>query len=388
MTQNMTPRPALPALTGLRFIAAVQVVMFHTRSAAPGLQRASFLDPFGGGYSGVSLFFVLSGFILAYNYLTPDGNGVRSVRSFLVARAARIYAVYALGVVIGIPALLAEASRHGGVAANAKYLLMVIAANFTLVQAWIPEYACRLNCPGWSLSVEAFFYMLFPLMGLWLCRRRPVALFVIGAGCLALAYGAAFTYMAVDPDKLGHATAASYATWLSVLKFNPAIRLPEFALGITLGILYLRAPNALGRGAAFVSLAAFAAACVGLAVHERLPYPLVHNGLLAPVYCVLIFALATGHGPLARLLSTRPLKQLGEASFALYLLHVPLIGYCARLFALGGITQTDDSWTWALMYVVVCQLTALAVLHWIEEPSRVAIKRWLSPSPRPEMNAA
>ena len=78
-TPRTDQRPALPALTGLRFVAAVQVVLFHTRSAAPGLQRSSFLDPFGGGYSGVSLFFVLSGFILAYNYLTPDGNGVRSV---------------------------------------------------------------------------------------------------------------------------------------------------------------------------------------------------------------------------------------------------------------------------------------------------------------------
>ncbi|MBC7842682.1 MAG: acyltransferase [Gemmatimonadaceae bacterium] len=378
----MDQRPALPALTGLRFVAAVQVVLFHTRSAAPGLQRASFLDPFGGGYSGVSLFFVLSGFILAYNYLTPDGNGVRSVRSFLVARVARIYAVYALGVAIGIPVLIAEASRHGGVMANARFLLAVIAANLTLVQAWIPAYACRLNCPGWSLSVEAFFYLLFPLLGWWLCRRRTAALLVIAAACLALAYGAALLYLRVDPDKLGTVTAASYATWLSVMKFNPAIRLPEFALGIALGMLYLRAPQALGHRAAIVSLVAFGVACVGLAAHERLPYLLVHNGLLAPVYCVLIFALAAGQGPLARLLSTRPLKQLGEASFALYLLHVPLIGYCARLFALGGITQNDASWPWALMYLVACQVTALAVLHWIEEPSRVAIKRWLSPSPR------
>ena len=377
----MDQRPALPALTGLRFVAAVQVVLFHTRSAAPGLQRSSFLDPFGGGYSGVSLFFVLSGFILAYNYLTPDGTGVRSVRAFLVARVARIYAVYALGVVIGIPALVAEASRHGGVMANARFLLAVIAANLTLVQAWIPDYACRLNCPGWSLSVEAFFYLLFPLLGWWLSRRRAIALLAIAVACLAFAYGAAFLYMSVDPDKLGTLTTASYATWLSVMKFNPAIRLPEFALGIALGMLYLRAPQAMGKRAATVSLVAFSIACVGLAAHERLPYLLVHNGLLAPVYCVLIFALAAGQGPLARLLSTRPLKRLGEASFALYLLHVPLIGYCARLFALGGITQ-NDSWPWALMYLVACQVTALAVLHWIEEPSRVAIKRWLSPSPR------
>src|SRR4051794_18365339 len=98
-----TPRPPLRALTGLRFVAALQVLLYHVyapgSASAPGWVRALA----GSGYVGVGLFFVLSGFVLAYNYLEPMEAGEVSPREFWAARLARIYPVYLLGLAAGMP---------------------------------------------------------------------------------------------------------------------------------------------------------------------------------------------------------------------------------------------------------------------------------------------
>src|SRR4051794_29809514 len=96
-------RPPLRALTGLRFVAAMQVLLYHVYApgsrGAPGWVRALV----GSGYVGVGLFFVLSGFVLAYNYLEPMEAGRVSRREFWLARLARVYPVYLLGLVAGMP---------------------------------------------------------------------------------------------------------------------------------------------------------------------------------------------------------------------------------------------------------------------------------------------
>jgi peptidoglycan/LPS O-acetylase OafA/YrhL len=372
----LAARPALPALTGLRFVAAAQVVAFHAHAMVPTLRDSPWLTFLGAGYSGVSLFFVLSGFVLTYNYLTPDGAAVTSVREFYAARLARVYAVYGFGMVLAFPIFVRDLQRAGGNAYLLKAGVPITASVVALVQAWIPAYACRLNCPGWSLSTEAFFYLLFPLLGVMLARRKPALLMTIAGVSWVLACGFALLYITRDPDKLGVTGANSYATYLSVLKFNPLIRLPEFVLGVSTGLLFLRKPAALGRYAALASILALGVAITVLALHDRIPYPLMHNGLLAPIYALLIFALAAGVGPLARLLSTRTMKLLGEASFALYLLHVAVLVYVIKGFGVIGLSMETQP-VLVVVYLIAVQLLSIAVLRYIEEPARRVIRKWL-----------
>ncbi len=422
----MSPRPPLPALTGLRFVAAAMVVGYHVHAMVPSLQAVSALNFLGAGYTGVSLFFVLSGFVLAYNYLTPDVAGVRSIRDFFVARFARVYAVYAVALIIAFPIFVRDLQRKntailaatpaatgattdatssaaksvatgacdaatdatpiaakslapGAFAVGGKAASITIAAG-TLTQAWIPSYACKLNCPGWSLSAEAFFYALFPLLALWLTKRTRPTLLTIAAGAWMLSCSIALLYVQRDPDGFRASTSAAVdGMWLNVLKFNPLVRLPEFVIGVAAGVIFLRNPHAMRRSAPLITFAAITALGLLFSLHQRMPYPLLHNGLLAPLYALLVFALASGTGQIAAWLSTRSLKLLGEASFALYLLHVAVLVYVMK--ALSVIGKSMDSTPWLIViYLVAVQALAIVVLTRIEEPARRAIRaRFASP---------
>jgi peptidoglycan/LPS O-acetylase OafA/YrhL len=95
------------------------------------------------------------------------------------------------------------------------------------------------------------------------------------------------------------------------------LRLPEFLIGV------IAARES--RTRAWAALPATLAILVALAISSSIPYVLLHHGLLDPLFVVLIVALASGGGLLGRVLSSGPFVALGEASYALYIVHVPLL---------------------------------------------------------------
>jgi peptidoglycan/LPS O-acetylase OafA/YrhL len=143
-------------LTGIRFVAAAVVVADHF---AP----RPFFSGADAGPAAVTLFFLLSGFVLTY---TARPGRVR-LREFYVARLARIYPAYLLGLVLAA-ALLPFGVYHPDQWCPAPAPALV--PDLALVQSWVPEYTTCLDNPSWSLSCELFFYALFPLL-LLLVRR-------------------------------------------------------------------------------------------------------------------------------------------------------------------------------------------------------------------------
>lgn len=146
-------RKPLPALTGIRFLAAMQVVFFHFGSSFA--LRHNFPHPLGNflanGWIAVSLFFILSGFILSYTY-TGQIEAPGGKRRFWAARFARIYPVYVMSLILMIPF---QSSLPIGVASTVVLM----------VQAWNPTHPELLyawNLTAWTLSIEAFFYLVFP----------------------------------------------------------------------------------------------------------------------------------------------------------------------------------------------------------------------------------
>src|SRR6185437_10634847 len=97
------------------FFAAMQVVVFHFAQIRVENAPLPIRNLVASGYTGVSLFFVLSGFILAYNYLDKDLSWRGGARFFLIARFARIYPVYALGLLVSIPFFLKDHAIAGTV---------------------------------------------------------------------------------------------------------------------------------------------------------------------------------------------------------------------------------------------------------------------------------
>jgi peptidoglycan/LPS O-acetylase OafA/YrhL len=383
--QNAAPqpirRPALPALTGLRTLLALTILLFHFTPAGLTWERhpAITLYPIINiGYVFVSFFFLISGFILSYNYAgRPDPmNAV----DFWMARLSRLYPVYALTLLISIPMLMTE----WAVRSRPNFWEGAIATPL-LVQGFFPHLATFWTTVGWTLSCEVVLYLAFP----WLLKLRwprsvpQLLALIIGLWIVGIIPHS--LYMIFNPDHFAHAADRySDGTWINFLKYTPLPYLCTFLAGLTLGRLN-EALSLDERTRATVGFAGFAAvwfACYHFT--DRLPYVLVHGGLLTPLFAAIILGLA-GPSPLASIFSWKPLVVVGASTYALYLLHfnVFLLLQKNRVWERLGLARFDP---W-ISYVFVV-LLALAVRQWVEHPAQVAIGNWwkrrrMTESPQP-----
>ena len=178
----------LPALTSLRFFAALYVLTFHSGAS---LMREHLGDNplttfLVNGHLGVSLFFILSGFMLTYSGERRNAQGF-DLSAYALARFARIYPLYLLSLLIAAP--IRWPDLLSSPLASLETLLMV--------QSWGPASSDRgwfWNMPAWTLSIEAFFYALFPVF-LWLIARTRVTT----AAAIAAVAGLLITVFAL-PD--------------------------------------------------------------------------------------------------------------------------------------------------------------------------------------------
>lgn len=357
----------LDALTGLRFIAAAAVFLFH----APSTVVMAAFQPGGIGPAAVGCFFVLSGFILAHVYRrqgAPLASG-----PFLRARFARIWPLHAacLLIVFAIqPALLPTTGIEG----------LRALAHLALLQGWSWDASWILvwNGPSWSLSVEAFFYALFPLLAS--CRGRTLA-----GVYLACLVGNASVYALAEHVVAKHG--GDPAAWGIFTASFPVFRLQEFVLGVCVHAAWragcVRLPPSAGAITVFELLALVAVATsfralsaggwgppwVGADCAPLTVAALACGPGMSWAFVALIVLLADGRGLLARVLATRPFVYLGEISFALYLVHTPV-------FMLLGSEVQPYELLWPTP-LALCGATALAVASWlhavIETPARQAI---------------
>jgi peptidoglycan/LPS O-acetylase OafA/YrhL len=369
-------RARLEALTGLRFLAAFHVVLFHAAlwERWPGPDSVRHIA--SAGYVAVGLFFMLSGFVLTYTHGGPDPV---PRASFYAARFARIYPVYALSLLLALPFALRTHLEHGGLG---RFLAEGL-ATVSLLQSWHPGFALAWNPPGWSLSVEAFFYASFPFLAprlVVLSPRRTLAV-MVGALLLLLAL----------PVAWGLGTPEGWSTrydteglWLDVLRYHPLVRLPEFVLGICLGRLFAHPPlrAAFARHAGLLATSAAGLILGVLALGPRVPYVLLHNGLLVPAFAVLLLALATDEGLPARLLRHPGLVRLGEASYSLYILHTPLVMMFRSVGSrvLGReVLDTPAFVAGSIAFTVVASLVSYRL---VEQPLHRRLRRAFATTPK------
>jgi peptidoglycan/LPS O-acetylase OafA/YrhL len=364
-------------LAGLRFLAAGLVVLMHYGMDFSGTGAAPLRSIISRGGVSVALFFVLSGFVLTYTYLNVDGTPRGGVRAFLVARFARIYPVYAFAwLVTGLLTLY----RHGLTPPEQGRGL----AALLLIQAWLPPWVLHWNPASWSLSVEAFFYALFPLLVLPIGRltsRQLSRVFgILWIICLAVP----LIYLIFKPDGTRYITDGPDSFWLLVINFNPLGRLPEFVMGMITARWFMLArtqtqdPGVRGRFRfpALWSTASGSAIVLFLAFAPTLPLTLLNDTLLLPLFTILIYNLAWGEGWLAGALSLGPVVLLGEASYGLYILHQPTLDWAKSLLHVSDAVAQHSALYFAAFVCFVVALSVL-VLRTVEQPSRAGIKRIL-----------
>ena len=362
-------KPALPALTGIRSLLALTIMLFHftpnglTWAAHPRFTLYPLIDI---GYVFVSFFFVISGFILYYNYAHRPG-GVNAV-DFWVARASRLYPVYLLTMLVSIPMLAIEWHARS----HTQFFLGVITTPL-LIQGFFPRLATFWNTVTWTLSCEVALYLLFP----WLVKvrlpRNIGKLIALLATFWLLGMLPHSIYLLTNPDHLAHAPDRySSGVYIDFLKYTPLPYLCTFLCGIILGKIHEEARLDV-RGRMIVGLSGFAVAwfcCYHLEAH--MPYILVHGGLLTPVFGAIILGLA-GPSPLATFFSWRPLVAIGTSTYALYLLHFNVY----QLIHDHHLPERlHVAWIDPWISFVFIVLLAMAVRKWVEHPFQIAIGNW------------
>ena len=364
----------LIALTGIRFFAAIAVVLYHFwQFMLPGVS----VNPFvANGFMGVSLFFVLSGYILAYVYM-QDGVTIDHGK-FWVARFARVYPVYAFAFLLQVPFIVNYLVHSGAVLKRSAVAGVTLSANLLMLQGWYASFKWKWNYPSWSLCAEAFFYLLFPWLALRLISQLTTMKRILWAGLSSAVLMLVLPMIAVSQG----ATEVSHPQLYNLAVMSPLCRMPEFILGMCVARI-----NAKARETYSGSLLARAGSwsltfgivgwlCV-ISLNERIPFILRYSGVCDLAFAATIFGLANSRGWIVRFLSIKPLELLGEASYSIYILQVPLMAFF--LWGLSYVTP-DPSAGHTLMnattfagYLLFLIVSSVACFKFMEAPLRRAI---------------
>jgi peptidoglycan/LPS O-acetylase OafA/YrhL len=343
-------------LDGLRGIAALSVALFH---AGAYLTPSLAADLLPGGFIGVDLFFVLSGFLMTSILLSPaQGYG-----RFYARRVARIFP--ALYLFLAAQWLYTWATHSTGSGWRTYALIGLGSGN------WAPQVGSVLPfslAQTWSLGVEEQLYLVWPVVLLLLGRRHPDRLkwlCVAGIGVSLLAKLAMF--------RAGMPAVHIYG--------QTDARLDDFLAGAFVAVLWHRNPEPARFDRFVAGLAVFACAFLGLTLAIGHPYSsawLYEGGFTAVglAGAVVLYA-CLRHAPGTAVLATRPLRALGRVSYAVYLWH-PLV-----FLAVARAWPTDLP---VRVLVGVAALITVSVLStvYVEEPFRRLASRYLVRRARPE----
>jgi peptidoglycan/LPS O-acetylase OafA/YrhL len=353
----------VPQLTFTRFLAALLVVLFHYGKAAYPFNEGMLHHFVSEGAVAVSFFFVLSGLVLALVYEPQMETGEFSTRKFFTFRFARIAPLYYLAFALTLLAWLPYPDHHEKIFPNILQALGI--------HAWVPGYSLDGNYTSWSVSVEFFFYLCFPFLLVYM-RKLPVQKLLL----LSILFWAA--------SQAGHIFLKSIDNGehyrLSQLNlYHPLALLSCFTSGMAAGLLIVRRKTA-AHWPAYFSIPAVllsATAIFFILATDNFICPWVHNGLLVPLFLLLLCGLIYDRSSLSKILSLAPFIWLGEISYGIYLLQHPVEVAMRPLLEKIG---TPESSLRLVVYLLALIAASALIYHLFEKPARKFIRN-LFPQP-------
>jgi peptidoglycan/LPS O-acetylase OafA/YrhL len=410
-TRDNTRGGDVPALTGLRFFAALSVVVAHG-----SFQILKFTPPdaVGGwltrlGPFGMTLFFVLSGFVIHYNYrYLATTRGWAGFGTFLWARFARLYPLFLLMLTLDILFGHPLYDFMAGSVTGFMTILHALPYYLLFMQSWVyvpfddrtlVDVMGGIISLSWSISTEWFFYLAYPLIAWLVLRtRRPVVILAV-----MVAWSLLWGGLASDLDGNGQEIDAwaiehygpiasvaagdgnSFIRWIEY--YSPYLRIGEFILGCLTAQLYLqqrdRAVSAreqvVGMWLLAISVASIPLIIfLSFSPEYRLPLlsGLRNNYALAPSIALVLFSVARYENPISRFLRGRFLVALGEASYSIYLTHLMIFvlvsGYVTQILPTTAPYMIYLTLRMIFVVFLVC-LISLGLHVVVEVPAR----RWL-----------
>lgn len=348
-------------LTSLRFFFALMVFVSHMwllKDDSPFMKQL-YDDIFYEGYIGVSFFFILSGFVLAYNYHDKILSGEVKFGQFWLARFARIYPLHLLTLLIAIPLSFKGSSTEW----INRFVL-----NLFLIQSFVPsdDIYFYFNSVSWSISDEWFFYIMFPFLVFLMLKRRylkflPLVLLLIPISLMLVkeSYHEKYFYI------------------------NPLLRLGDFLIGKMLFRVYRKRKDIEllnnSNWASLAEIGSILVLSVFLYYHESIPQGFRYSCYYWPPMILLIYTFSYSNGIISKMLSNKTLVYLGEISFGFYMIHMLVLRYYQylpqKVPALASILPTGYN---AVFVIFGISLIASMLLYkYFEMPANKFIKNKL-----------
>jgi peptidoglycan/LPS O-acetylase OafA/YrhL len=348
----------LNQLTFTRFLAALAIVVYHNQAINWPFNLPLLHLILSKANVGVSYFFILSGFVMIIAYGKQKAIKIK-MGSYYLNRIARIYPVYLLALILAAIKIM----MIGKVPLN-DLLLQVF-----VIQSWVPGHIGKLNIPGWSLSVEALFYIAFPFLFNYYYSKysfKAVTIFVL---CLWLT-----TQILLNSVYLSPYYSVPPSNIHDLLFYFPLMHINEFMIGNILGFIYLKSAAKQANYDLHITAVVLALLIV-LSVNR---YVTFHDGLMAILFAPLILLLSLNNGKITKIFSNKYLILLGEASYSMYILQSPIKSFSSFLFEKVHLVNPDARF---YTYLVVLIGISVGCYLFVEIPAKDWIKSWKSSKP-------
>lgn len=349
-----------PQLTGLRAIAAYMVYFFHAIATAhtPADNFGDYI--YQTGYLGVSVFFVLSGFLICYRYSDDFKLTKHWFQNYMVNRIARIYPLY---FILTISTFIYNHYCH-----IEKIDYIVLFSNITFIRGYFNDFLFTGITQGWSLTVEETFYVLAPLLFLVINKKNRLVflfLFFVAVGVLLVFVFRTINFYGFMND------------FKFMINYTFFGRCLEFLLGIKIALLFKSQGvvplkfkhytyTGIGLMLFVVVIMSISKAFVfesNVMAHEVIMA--LSNNLLFPlaVGCFM-YGLIVETSLINKLFSTNVFQVLGKSSYAFYLIHVGFISYF-----IGNYFHTH-----VMVHFLIIIVLSILLYYFIEHPMNKLIR--------------
>lgn len=346
-------------LTSLRFIAALYVFLFHIQIHWPLVMRGGFGHFLAQGACGMSMFFILSGFVLGFRFQ----QGVSHYKDYAFSRFSRIYPVYFFAAVVTIPWLVMTLIPEGG--SNLDRLLFLVFADFFLIQAWFPQLFVFWNNGGsWSISVEMFFYTLFPFLINRFTKLTNKQLF----------QGLVIFYIVTSLPGISWILFTNNASHLLFYSM-PIFRGAEFIIGIICGLLYSRGVKIAHPNLCAIFTATLLYRFLAYGPDYAFSYITV-NYATVPLLALLLYCLASvTSGYLYKMLTNPVFVYLGRISYSFYSFQAFILLALVELYKKYTFLPISSYFICLFAFLTLLVISAMSY-HFLENKFRSHLTRW------------
>jgi peptidoglycan/LPS O-acetylase OafA/YrhL len=385
------------AVDALRAIAALMVVGMHTVLLAPEPDRPNPVLHLLRSHlwTGVDLFFAISGFLIAGPFLRAllMGRALPDTRGYVTRRVARIVPGYWVALSVVVVLLLTGAISSSVVGTSGDVGAGAVVSHYLFVHNWVPGESRDLFVVAWTLSIEILFYLVVPVGAAVIRRfhpgpipRRRLVAIVLGIGAVSLVWnvvwGLGFDHVTVLREHVDD--------WRTVITDNLPAQLALFCPGMLLAVLFAgdgsvdhddsrrwwhSAPSS------GLLVAGMVIGLLGIAAGERHLRSLdaVRDSLLLPIACGFPLLVFLRGGPLVRALS-RVLAPVGVISYGIYLWHWTVGGVLGTWALDHGTVLAGGQWfAWIVAFLILCAVSfPLALASWVfvERPALQSTAIW------------